>query len=149
MVVGNKFQDLCTQLLVEGLGIRFMALGRSMYPTIREKDIITIAPIAPSEVKRGDIILYRSDSGIVAHRVLRVTTFQGTKNQFTMGPDTWGKPREVIGVENVLGRVLHIERDGMRLDPYSARAKVRLALHKIASRTKRLLRNPHPFGFRG
>jgi hypothetical protein len=40
-----------------------------MYPTIRENEAITVEPVAPQDVKVGDIILYRSGESVVAHRV--------------------------------------------------------------------------------
>jgi hypothetical protein len=51
------FADVSTELLRSGQGIRFRAPGRSMYPTIKEGETITVQPVAPSVVRRGDIIL--------------------------------------------------------------------------------------------
>jgi hypothetical protein len=43
-----------------------------MYPTIRNNEVIGVEPVKPSQVKRGDIILYRTDRGVIAHRVVRI-----------------------------------------------------------------------------
>ena len=72
LISDHLFADLATELLRQGKSVRFRAPGRSMYPTIKEQEIITVEPIEPSKVKKGDIILYRSDAGVVAHRVLHI-----------------------------------------------------------------------------
>jgi len=68
----TKFADLATELLERGHSVRFQAPGRSMHPTIKEGETITVEPTAPSEVKKGDIILYRGESSVIAHRVVRI-----------------------------------------------------------------------------
>ena len=38
----HLFADLATELLRQGKSVRFRAPGRSMYPTIKEEEIITV-----------------------------------------------------------------------------------------------------------
>src|SRR2546430_7658507 len=64
------FPDLMTELLRRGNRVRFRAIGASMQPTIEDGELITVAPMAPESVKRGDILLYRSEQGVHAHRVV-------------------------------------------------------------------------------
>ncbi|MBW2029125.1 MAG: hypothetical protein JRH06_05135 [Deltaproteobacteria bacterium] len=135
----STFKDLCARLLREGTRVRFTAYGRSMYPTMRDKDIITVEPVLPSEVRRGDITLYRLNTSMIAHHVLKVTRPRSSSARITIGPDTWGRPTETIGADKVLGRVIQVERGGVKLDPYSPRATLRLKIHKLASHLKRLL----------
>ena len=48
---------LIIDLLSNGYGVRFGAPGRSMYPTIREGEIITVQPVELVNVKPGNILL--------------------------------------------------------------------------------------------
>jgi hypothetical protein len=154
----DLFRDLSTELLSQGKSIRFHALGRSMYPTIREGEAITVAPIEPSSINIGDIILYRQDISVVAHRVVRIIKTElppagsldaeypsndtrhlslVTRHSFLLRDDTWGKQAVLVTGEQILGKVVRVERNGRHLDPYSRRAQIRLIAHTIASRIKR------------
>lgn len=67
------FVDVVSDLLSRGHSVRFRAKGRSMHPTIREGEAITVAPAMPAGIRRGDVILYRSSRGVIAHRIVRIT----------------------------------------------------------------------------
>ena len=131
--------DLSTELLGRGKRVRFRAPGRSMYPTIRENEAITVEPVAPQDVKVGDIILYRSGESVVAHRVMRIERGKGDSQSFILREDTWGTLDEPVEAEQILGKVVSVERAGRNIDPYSTRAKVRLLIHTIGSRLKRYI----------
>ncbi len=66
------FIDMSTELLRRGQSVRFRAPGRSMHPAIKEGETITVAPIAPFDIKRGDILLYLVGRKVVAHRVVSI-----------------------------------------------------------------------------
>jgi signal peptidase I len=129
--------DLSTELLGRGKRVRFRAPGRSMYPTIRENEAITVEPVKPQDAKVGDIILYRSDDSVVAHRVIRIEKRRGNTLRFILREDTWGTLDAPVEAEQILGKVVSIERAGRNTDLYSKRVKLRLIAHTIASRLKR------------
>ena len=131
--------DLSTELLGRGKSVRFRAPGRSMYPTIRENEAITVEPVEPRGVKEGDIILYRSGENVVAHRVIRIEKREVNASRFIFREDTWGTLDEPVEAEQILGKVVSVERAGRNIDPYSTRAKVRLLVHTIGSRLKRYI----------
>jgi len=68
----HLFIDVSTKLLRQGKNVRFQAPGQSMHPAIREGETITVAPIAPFDIKRGDILLYIVGKKIIAHRVVSI-----------------------------------------------------------------------------
>ena len=74
----DVFSDVSAELLRRGARVRFRATGRSMQPTILEGEAITVEPVAPAAVTRGDILFYRWEQGVVAHRVIRIERTQGT-----------------------------------------------------------------------
>lgn len=64
------------QLLKDGSAIQLKPQGYSMYPLFhpgRDEAIIEAYPI--DQLRRGDVILYRRDQGIlVLHRICRITS---------------------------------------------------------------------------
>ena len=48
-----RFADIIESLLREGHQVRFRAFGWSMHPTIRNGEIITVAPLERSSIKSG------------------------------------------------------------------------------------------------
>lgn len=52
--------------------------GNSMYPLLKEGDIIIVKRPGPNEIAVGDIIVYRSvRGGLIVHRVVGVTKVDG------------------------------------------------------------------------
>ena len=150
----HLFADLCEEMLRQGKSVRFRAPGRSMYPTIKENEAITVEPIEPSSIDVDDIILYRQDKSVVAHRVVRINAIEPetpppcmleschsslvTRYSFVTRDDTWGEQNVLVREEQILGKVISVERKGREVDPYTRKAKLRLLVHTLGSRVKRL-----------
>jgi hypothetical protein len=151
--------ELCEDLLRQGKSVRFRAPGRSMYPTIKEDEVITVEPVEAFSIKIGDIILYRQGMSMVAHRVVHIINTElpppcsldtehqsnktlhlsiSTHHSFLLRDDTWGKQDVRVGGDQILGKVVSVERHGRSVDPYSRRARLRLLIHSVGSRFKSL-----------
>jgi hypothetical protein len=149
---------LITDLLSHGYGVRFRAPGRSMYPTIREGETITVHPVEPCNVKPGDILLYLVDKRVIAHRLVSIesknpqpsalspqhsslfsplspqpsalSTFFSTQpsalvtRYFHFRSDASGALDEPVAAQQVLGKVVSVERGGHSIGLYSWRAKI-------------------------
>jgi hypothetical protein len=63
------------KLLAEGHVIQIHPVGSSMYPLfVSDRDEAVIAPVGGRKLRRGDVVLYRRDGGIlVLHRICRIT----------------------------------------------------------------------------
>jgi signal peptidase len=86
-----------------------------MYPFVQTGDTLLIEPKTPDELSIGDIIFYRCSTGIyVAHRLIKKNN---SAILITKG-DNLHYYDEPVHAEQVLGRVISIERDGryQRLD---------------------------------
>lgn len=85
--------------------------GVSMLPLIRPGiDAVTI--VAPKDLKKDDIVLYRRASGqFVLHRLIRIK-----KGRCTMFGDNQKIIEYKIPVTNVLAKVKSIYRDGEAID---------------------------------
>ena len=104
----KTFVDLSTELLQNGRSIRFWAHGMSMKPTILHGDFVTVEPIEPSEIRRGDIVLYRDRDHVIAHRVVGLTA----SKRFLFCGDGRETPDPPVRPDQILGRVVALERDG-------------------------------------
>ena len=142
------FPDLMTELLRRGAYVRFRAIGASMQPTIEDGELITVAPVAPESVKRGDILLYQSESGVHAHRVVgrvkgTVPLLEGDcpLDHYLLRGDASISCDAPVQLEQVIGRVVAVQRGGRNLALDSPLANLlRLARLKIAkSKAFRLL----------
>ena len=132
----KMFPSLISELLDNGRSVRFSAPGRSMYPTIREGETITVRPVSSSAVKVGDIILYCWEKGVIAHRVVGTENTHAGGPRFILRGDSSGACDERVKPEQILGKVVVADRNGRPIDLYSIPSKVRRHLHPFASRFK-------------
>jgi len=105
----KQFAAVCEELLGRGWQVRFRAEGESMRPNILNEDAIVVSPLAASGVRRGEVVLSRSEDGIRAHRVMEKDRFSGdivTRGDSGQENDT--------PTHFVLGKVIAIERDGRK-----------------------------------
>jgi signal peptidase I len=119
-----SFSILSRYLLSLGLGVRFRAPGASMHPTIRHEDVITVEPVAPSSLKRRDIILYRRQSNFIAHRIVKIEERDGRGLTFIVRGDASVTCDAPVKPEHVLGKVVCLERDHQIIDPYGLRIRL-------------------------
>ena len=134
------FIEVVMDLLRCGHSVRFRAKGSSMHPTIREGEAITVAPVRPAAIRRGDVILYRSARGVIAHRVAGVERGPAGAPVFVPRGDASATCDEPVSESAVLGAVVSVERGGRALDPAALRARALAAVRAIAARLLRGLR---------
>lgn len=131
------FIDLSSELLWGGYGVRFRPKGASMYPAIRDGEAVTVEPVEPSGVRRGDIILYKTGSGsVIAHRVVEVNKSGGKIGSFILRGDASETCDLPITPGQILGRVVSVERGGRDLDLAGRRARLLRNVRLCASRIK-------------
>lgn len=132
-----SFTQLSGDLLSLGLGVRFRAPGTSMHPTIRHGDLITVEPLEPSRLKRGDIILYRLQGDFIAHRIVNIGERDGCDRNFILRGDASTTCDAPVKPEQVLGKVVCLERDHRIIDPYSWRVRIWSRFYLCLARVKR------------
>jgi len=86
--------------------------GQSMYPTLRDKDIILLKHIAFSEIKKRDIILFKNEHNAVVHRVVKIKKSPSGTVLYAKGD--YAEEIEKISDSDVCAKVIGIER-GERL----------------------------------
>jgi len=111
----EDFTFITQKVLGREKSLRFKAKGESMRPFIRDGDILEITPVNGEEMRLGDVIFYHvGERRMVAHRVIE-KIIQNDKPIFlTKGDSNMGEG-EKICLEQVLGRVKAIERNGRKI----------------------------------
>jgi signal peptidase I len=118
-----SFYALSVELLRSGQTIRFTPTGDSMYPTIKDGEPVIVEPLAPAQVRRGDIVLYQTARGVIAHRVISIERQDGAL-RFRLRGDASQRCDQPVAASQVLGKVVAVERQGKRRELVSLRAKL-------------------------
>lgn len=85
-----------------------------MRPYIQDGDLITVSPLRNSSGRVGDVVLYKTaDHKVIVHRVVQKTIKDKRTVFFIKGDASFGPPEE-IDIQNVLGKVIAIERNGKK-----------------------------------
>lgn len=84
-----------------------------MAPFIRDGDVITVAPLQKSSPKVGEIVAFvrPGEEKIVVHRVVA----RRSEVLFIQGDNGQGYPEDAIPVNNLIGSVIRIERNGHKI----------------------------------
>lgn len=171
------FPELVNDLLKEGHQVKFNATGHSMYPTILANEPVLVDPIDPATIRRGDIILYRSNGSLIAHRVMGIlkeneahdfltiikafaaetdrtdqhpldnvesnTAIQESETAagsgklfFILRGDASRTFDEPVEGDQIVGKVISIERNGSSINPYGLKHKLACWLSKTAFHLK-------------
>ena len=139
MSSSDTLAEMTECLLACGCLVRFRANGRSMHPTIRDGEALTLAPARPNELRTGDIVLSRQAGRLVAHRIVRLTKRRGVPAIVLLRGDSAASCDLPIAPSAVLAKVISVERDGRPIDLHLWRAKAAYFMRRWASRPRRWL----------
>lgn len=108
--------ELSKDIFRRGKSIRFQARGWSMRPFIRDADFIIVSPIENSSIKTGDVVFcITTENKVIVHRVIK--KYEKDKNNriimFIKGDASFSSP-EKVEMQNVLGKVVAVERNGRK-----------------------------------
>jgi Peptidase S24-like len=108
----DLFVGLTRDLLQRGCNVRFRANGTSMHPTIRDGEVVTVAPLSGDSFAVGDVLLCRLGRRPTAHRVVTVQSADDGRPVLHLQGDNLYSPDRPVRAEDVIGRVLTVNRDG-------------------------------------
>ena len=94
------FADFVQEFIAQGRSFRFQARGGSMWPTIKDGELLHIQPIGKTGLRRGDIVLFNQGGRLKAHRIIAPQT----EHVVTRG-DACADSDEVILRSDILGLV--------------------------------------------
>jgi len=128
--IHTNLLDLAETLLDENHPLNFNMQGYSMYPTLREGDTGIVEKWNPNDLLVGDIVVFKANGKLVAHRLvkielrngLRLFTAKGDKNTYTDEPFT---------SDAFVGKITSFQRNNRINSPESKGMKIRqyIALH--------------------
>ncbi len=135
----RSFLQVTTDLLHAGYSVRFRATGRSMFPTIKDGEEITVEPVEPSSVRRGDILVFRDERGVTAHRLVRMRRTDRSRLSLVLRGDAC-EGSETIEPQAIMGRVISVDRPTGATRLAGARARFRYRCRRVLSGLGRCLR---------
>jgi hypothetical protein len=93
--------------VAEGKTVEFRPSGSSMVPLVASRDLVTVAPVDPSRVEVGDIVLARVAGTVYLHLVSAVDT---TRNRVQISNNRgringWTNHARIYGICTVVNGV--------------------------------------------
>mgnify|MGYP006292170793 FL=1 len=107
LLPSRAFVELIRAVLNKGADFRLRAKGFSMYPFIREGDLVTVAACAADKIRRGDVVAipHPEYGNLIIHRVVRIKHgYVKTKGDFNPVSDGW------MLKEHIIARVVRVQR---------------------------------------
>lgn len=137
---GGSLAGLMGAVLKKGRPFRFEARGESMFPAVRDGDILTVAPLAGRLPRPGDIVafVHPETGGLLVHRVVAAEA-----GRFVLKGDNALGADPAVGLEAIMGLVVGLERRGRSRrpgPPFLAAAAARLSRTSWYTRLVRRLR---------
>jgi signal peptidase len=103
---------LSNEVLRQGGCFCFHAKGQSMWPFLRDGDMITVQSVAPEDLGVRDIVLFlRANSNPVVHRIVG-KALENAGLVFRTQGDTLFGPAEIVHSDRVLGKAIAFARNG-------------------------------------
>jgi hypothetical protein len=113
---GAELAALSAGVLGRDRAFRFRARGGSMAPFLRDGDLLTVAPVDPAVLRVGDVVLYRAGADrLAAHRIV-ARRLEGERLRWVARGDAATGPGDLVAAEQVLGRVVRVQRGDWILD---------------------------------
>jgi hypothetical protein len=118
------FRALSRTLLEQGIGVRFRAQGRSMFPAVANGDVLEVHPSTTQQP--GDVILIESIDGLRAHRIVSANS-----EQIVTQGDSCHEPDRPASSDSILGRVAVVVTATGRRAPHTLRTRLRQMLSRF------------------
>ena len=111
-VAFKELVPLIEESFSHGKTITISVTGVSMVPTLLPRDAVTLHSVQATDIRRGDILLYRRKNGMyVLHRVVNIR-----KNRIDFCGDAQYTVEKNVPVSSVIARVCSYEKDGQTFD---------------------------------
>jgi signal peptidase I len=140
---GSELYWLGKALADSGASFRVEVRGLSMYPFLRDGDVVEVAPVQIGEVELGDVVFFRSGDRLLAHRVVEIAVDDRGTHLRARG-DSFRQEDPPINEADLVGLVTVVHRLGrngehtIRLDRGSSKwLGVLMARSRIVHRCMR------------
>ncbi|MFD0829818.1 S24/S26 family peptidase [Neobacillus sp. M.A.Huq-85] len=124
MLIDNLTFTILKKTIDKNGWLELPAYGNSMYPFIRQGNHCRFVPCQPLSLKKGEVILFHSQDGkLIAHRFIR-TKMINQQQHFLFKGDTNLGFDQPIGEERILGRLVSVKKQHLKLSPDHISAKL-------------------------
>lgn len=126
----HQLIDLVESLLDENHSLSFRMHGNSMFPTLRDGDLGYVEKCSYNELLIGDILVFKVQDKLIAHRLIEQSRHNDTEQFLTKGDKNNFKDK-VFGQKELIGKVTHIQRKNKTIQLNSTAMKIQkvTALH--------------------
>ncbi len=143
---GEVYGELIHSVVRSGSEARLKVTGSSMLPVIWPGDEITVRNCEYAELQSGEIVLYRRDGGLTAHRIERIA-----QDYLVTRGDSLPSSDPPVFAGAIVGRVVSILRNGndarLEASPGSRIVSMFLCRSDLSRRLAlRLFRLSHRYG---
>jgi len=125
------YTHLSESMLSSNTHIKIRVAGDSMSPVLRTGDTIYVEPVMAERVSVGDILVYKTEGTMVAHRLVRILR-SNDKCMFLTKGDTFPHVDTPLREADLIGRVYAVEKLGMKF-------QIRKGIFSIVNRLSFLL----------
>ena len=96
----DKLKNLSLDLLSDGYSLKLTVTGNSMFPYLLSDEVVKVIPFDEKKLKKGDIIVFKNPTGLIAHRLIgfnkKAHTYT-TKGDFCMRKDPLLRKDQIVG----------------------------------------------------
>jgi hypothetical protein len=110
---GVELHGLGKALADSGASFRVEVRGLSMYPSLKDGDVVEVRPVQIGEVELGDVVFFRSGDRLLAHRVVGITVDDRGTHLRTRG-DSFRQEDPLVSEANLVGLVTVVSRQRRR-----------------------------------
>jgi len=107
--------ELAGEVLRSSGKLRLQVTGWSMLPSVWPGDMLMIERTETAAVSAGDIVLFRRDRRLFAHRVIKDS--DGTQGKIVTKGDGMLQSDSPVAKDELLGKICGIVRNGRHLEP--------------------------------
>ncbi|MFA6581627.1 MAG: signal peptidase I [Paludibacter sp.] len=128
--LNNQLLDFAVALLDDNHSLSIRMQGYSMYPTLRIGDIGQVEKCSPDDLRIGDIVVFKSNNKLIAHRLINIINRDGIQLFITNGDKNYHKDPPFTS-EALVGKLSSFKRKGRIIQLSNSMMKLRRlsALH--------------------
>ncbi len=111
-ISGESLLSVMKGVLAREKPFRFLARGYSMFPFIRDADVITVHAMTGISPSVGDVVAYihPRNGRLVIHRLIK-----RSGEDYLVKGDNSIEPAEITSLEDIIGVIRAVERKGVRV----------------------------------
>ena len=107
----NQLKVLTEELIGNVAFIKLQVGGYSMFPFLKNGDIVTIKKCGIDEFKIGNVIVFKNGNKLIAHRLIKFAKVNN-KKCFILKGDSCSKKDKIITEDFVVGKVVSFFKKG-------------------------------------